>query len=312
MLTALSGFFVIWVVVGVGWLLAHLKIMDDKAQAYLARAAFFAGLPCLLFNSMLNAKLSRVFSTNVIVSVLTIFCAAAGYLIVARIVWKPSPGRMVIGAFGASYVNANNMGVPITLAVLGDSSWVAPVLLVQVIFLQPLGLALLDVQRAKREGKQTSWLTYLVAPFQNPMTIAVLSGILCNILNLSIPAMVTDTVEIIGGLAVPAMLIAFGISLRLGPLPGSKDAGQTWFIAAMKTVIMPAIAVGLSLLFQLDKETILAVTVMAGLPCAQNVFVFAMRGKESLTLARDVIFITSFASIPMITAYTALLHVVLP
>lgn len=105
------------------------------------------------------------------------------------------------------------------------------------------------------------------------------------------------------------MLIAFGISLRTGPLPGQGNVAETVTISMLKVLFQPLVAFALArFVFGLDPVTTLAVTVMAGLPTAQNVFIFAMRGDESVQLARDVIFITSLASIPAVTGMAALVQ----
>lgn len=309
MIGVLNGFMTIWVVVGVGWLLAQLKILDEGAQHVLSKVAFHAGLPCLLFGSLLRAELGRIFSTNVIVSILAIALTVTLYLIPAALRWRRDPGHLVIGSFGSAYVNANNMGLPIAAYVVGDTSWVAPILLIQVIFLQPFGLALLDVLAAKKEHREVATWEYVTLPLRNPMTVGVLLGVILNLTQLHPPQVIVNITDVIGGISVPAMLIAFGISLRLGPLPGKGNLGETIYISVLKVLVQPLIALCLARwLFHFDVVTTLAVTVMAGLPTAQNVFVFAMRAKESVQLARDVIFITSLASIPAITAYAALVH----
>lgn len=309
----LSGFFSIWFVIGIGWLMAHLKVLDETAQRILSQVAFFIGVPALLFNSLATAELGRIFSRNVIVSVLAIFIALAIYLIPAKLIWHRDAGHQVIGGFGSCYVNANNMGLPIAAYVLSDTSWVAPILLIQVIFLQPLGLSILDSLRARRRGEHISWVANVTLPLRNPMTLGTLAGLIVNLAGWRMPDLFTNTVGLVGGIAVPAMLVAFGISLRTGPLPGQGNVGETVFISVLKVILMPLIAFGLAhFVFALDPVTTLAVTVMAGLPTAQNVFVFAMRGEESVQLARDVIFITSLASIPAITAFAAMVHAVAP
>lgn len=304
----LAGFFTIWAVIAVGWLLAQLKVLDEQAQGILSKVAFYVGVPALLFSSLRTADVGRVFSSNVIVSVLAIAATLAIYLIGARLIWRRDAGHLVIGGFASCYVNANNMGLPIAAYVLGDTTWVAPILLIQVIFLQPIGLSILDGLAAKRDGKATSLTRNLTLPFRNPMTLGVLAGLAVNLSGIWLPKVLLDTADLVGGIAVPAMLIAFGISLRLGPLPGQGNAAETAFISVLKIIAMPLIAFGLARLFGLDATTTLAVTVMAALPTAQNVFVFAMRGLESVQLARDAIFITSFASIPAVTVIAALLH----
>ena len=52
---------------------------------------------------------------------------------------------------------------------------------------------------------------------------------------------------------------------------------------------------------------LLAVTVIAALPTAQNVFTFAMRYDRAVILARDSIFVATVLSVPAILVITWLL-----
>jgi predicted permease len=52
---------------------------------------------------------------------------------------------------------------------------------------------------------------------------------------------------------------------------------------------------------------LLAVTVIAALPTAQNVFTFAMRYDRGVILARDMIFVATLLSVPAILIITWLL-----
>ncbi|MGB3955601.1 MAG: AEC family transporter [Brooklawnia sp.] len=305
----LSGFFTIWFVIGIGWLMAHLKVLDHTAQGVLSKVSFYVGLPALLFSALRVAELERIFSLNVIVSALAIFITLGVYLVLASTLWKRDWGHRVIGGFCSCYVNANNMGLPIAAYVLQDTSWVAPILLIQVIFLQPVGLSILDALVARRHGQTTSWWYNVSLPLRNPMTLGVAAGLVANLLELPLPGLLLGTIDLVAGISVPAMLVAFGISLRTGPLPGRGNVAETISVSALKVIFQPLVGFLLArFVFGLDPVTTLAVTVMAGLPTAQNVFVFAMRGDQSVQLARDVIFITSLASIPAVTAMAAVVN----
>ena len=63
--------------------------------------------------------------------------------------WRTRPAELATGALASSYVNAGNLGVPIAVYVLGDASYVAPVLLFQVLVLAPVGLTVLAGSRAE-------------------------------------------------------------------------------------------------------------------------------------------------------------------
>lgn len=52
--------------------------------------------------------------------------------------------KTVIGTLCSMYVNAGNLGLPIATYVLGDAALVAPVLLLQLLLLQPVAMAVLD------------------------------------------------------------------------------------------------------------------------------------------------------------------------
>lgn len=314
MLDVLSGFTTIWLVIGVGVLVAHIGFFGAEAERMLSRLAFFVGLPPLMVMTMLRADLERIFSRNVIASIGAILVSGCLYLgsclVRATLADRPRPGasHLVIGTFCSAYVNANNMGMPIAAYVLRDTSWVAPVLMTQVIVLQPLGLSLLDADNARRTGQPTSVLRNLSMPFRNPMTIGVLVGLGANLLGWTPPPLVADTLDLLAGIAVPAMLVAFGISLRLGPLPGREGGAETARICVLKLLVQPAAAWLLARLLGLDLPTSLAVVVMAGLPTAQNVFVFSSRYDTDVRLARDAIFITTICSIPTIAGWVALVH----
>jgi len=71
---------------------------------------------------------------------------------------------------------------------------------------------------------------------------------------------------------------------------------------------MPVVAYVLARwVFGLDGVSLLAATMTAALPTAQNVFVYAMRYRTAVPLARDVVSTTTVACIPALVAITALL-----
>ncbi|MGH3331729.1 MAG: AEC family transporter, partial [Nocardioidaceae bacterium] len=113
----------------------------------------------------------------------------------------------------------------------------------------------------------------------------------------------------VAGMAVPAMLIAYGVSLRLGPLPGAgPGAVEIGYITTLKLVVQPLVAyLTARFLLGLGETALLAVTVTAALPTAQNIFVHATRYDRAVLLARDSIFVTTILSVPALVAIAALL-----
>lgn len=308
MLGALGGISNIWVVIGVGWLVAHFGVVGQSGRRLMAILAFTVASPALLFGMMARASLEHVFSTTIVVSVLAILATGALYLVVARVLFRPELGGMVIGCMASMYTNAANFGIPIALALLGDATWAAPILLMQVVVLMPIILGLLDVARMREEGRRLSLGHYLVLPFRNPLTVGMAGGLLVNVTGIDLPAAVWAPIDTVAGMAVPLMLMAFGVSLRLDPVPGrGEHSPHAWTTVALKTVVHPLIAYLLGLAFGMSGHDLYAVVVLAALPAAQNVYVIATRYRESELLARDSVFWSTFLSIGSLLAIAALL-----
>ena len=124
-----------------------------------------------------------------------------------------------------------------------------------------------------------------------------------------LPLIINAPLTLVGGIAVPAMLLAYGISLRLGPRPGSGEPPiQIATLVSIKLIVQPITAylIGAYALGLVGRD-LLAVTVIAALPTAQNVFTFAVRYDRGVILARDMIFVATLLSVPVILIITWLL-----
>ncbi len=305
MSAVLEGFATIVAVIALGAFLAQIRVLDLPAQVLLSRLAFFVASPALLVTVLADTDVTAVFSRNLAASFVGVAVASLLYIASARLVLHRQPAETVIGALCAAYVNAGNLGLPIAAYVLGDVALVAPVLLMQLLVLQPIALAVLD--HTTSTGP-ISVARLLARPLRTPLTVGSLIGLALAVTGLDLPPAVHDPLALVGGMAVPAMLLAYGISLRLGPPPGhGTSAAELTWLAILKLVVQPAAACLTGVLLGLDDAALLAVTVLSALPTAQNIFVHATRYDRAVGLARDTIFLTTVLSVPTILLITALL-----
>lgn len=299
-----DGFATIVALIALGSLLAHLRVIDAAGQRTLSTLAFFVASPALLLTVLEDSDLGAVFSDN-LVAIAAAVVVSATLSAAVSLARRRGLGESVVGTLCSSYQNSANLGIPIAAYVLGDAALVAPLLLLQLLVLQPLALTLLDVA-ASEEGLRLDRV--LARPVRNPITIGSLIGLALAATGVDLPAAVQDPLALLGGMAVPAMLLAYGVSLRLGPLPGrGVPAADLATTVALKMVVQPlaAYAVGRFAL-GLEGDALLAVTVLSALPTAQNVFIIASRYDRAVLLARDAILLSTLASVPVIVAITAL------
>jgi predicted permease len=301
MTSVLSGVGLVASIIAVGYVLGRYQVLGAGADLVLAKLAFFAATPALLFVTLLDADPAAVFSTSALVSLIVAAILAVGYVLVARGLWRRPGTEVTVGALSASYVNVGNLGIPILVFTVGSAAPVAPVLLYQLLLMAPAAFTTLDLLTGRR---QRSWLETTLLPIRNPVVLASFAGFVLATAGWQPPTLVLAPVEMIAGIAVPVMLLTFGISLHGAPMPsGGAGTGPLWLAAVLKVLVGPALAYLLGrLAFGLTGVDLLTATVISALPTAQNVFVFALRYDRGTSLARDAVLVTTAAALPAIVA----------
>jgi len=303
----LQGFLVIAAVIGVGYCLGKLEVLGRGAQEVLSRLVFFAGTPALLFVTLISADLGDVVSPTLAVTALSTTLVALIYASIAHWSLKRSTGDTVIGALSSSYVNAGNLGIPITVFVFGNAALVAPVMLFQVVVIAPIAYAILDINAniSQSVGQR------LLRPLRNPITISSFLGMAVSGTGIAVPSILLEPVGLVAGVAVPGALIAFGLSLAAGLRTAQPvSAVDLGLVTFLKLVIHPALTFLLArFVFGMEDVLLLAVTLFAALPTAQNVLIAAVRYDSGRGIARQAALVTTAVSILPMIAIVALVDV---
>jgi malonate transporter len=305
MVGVLIGFAIIAFVIGVGYAIGRSQLLGPDAVPVLSRLSFFVLSPALLFTVLAEADVAALFSELLPTTVSVAALALVVFALVAVLLWRRAVPEATIGSLSSAYANAMNMGLPLSAYVLGDAAASAPVFLLQLLVITPIALTILDLST----GGRPSIGRILLQPVRNPLIIASALGFVIAVTGVEVPPEVFRPFELIGGAAVPVILVAFGMSLHgtrlLAPGEFRKD---TILASALKLVFMPLAAwvVG-RFVFGLDDEALFAAVILMALPTGQNVFNYAHRYRRGEVLARDVVFITTVGSFPAMLIVAALL-----
>ena len=104
---------------------------------------------------------------------------------------------------------------------------------------------------------------------------------------------------------------AGGVDGGVGGPEGSTDRGERgavlWVSVAWKLVVVPLLALGLGAALGLRGPALLVPITTAGLPSAQNVFMYATRYGAAKPLARDCVLLTTVGFVPVVLLAAALL-----
>lgn len=294
----LSGFAVVWAVIAVGYLVGRTGVLGENARYVLNRLTFFVASPALLFTTLSASEPTSVLGPFLGIAAVSSVATALAFILVTRWWLRRDLTETTIGAMSASTVNSANLGLPIALYVLGNMEYAAPVILWQLALYSPVCLAILDASTSRH---RTTPLSMLVQTAKNPMIVGSLAGLACAVFDITLPQPLADPIELIAGASIPAMLIAFGISL-VGSKPLQASGGRradTVIATALKLVFQPLVAwAAAQWIFGLDASETFIVVIMAALPTAQNIFVTASRYERGVILAKDTVLLTTVVAVP--------------
>lgn len=290
-----SGILIVSAVIAVGYIAARFRILGPEVQGALTRTAYYVTNPALLFTVVARSDIRAALGTDAPLALLSAAIVGLLYCAASFMFFRRPAAETAVGAMASSYANANNIGIPVSLYAVGTAQHVAPVLLVQILVMAPFYLTVLGVV----SGSKVSWRKLLVTPLANPMIIASALGAAVALTGWGAPDLLQKPIDMLAGGAVPMVLLAFGLSLA-GRAPLQKGDGRVETLVAtfLKVAGMPVVVWVLGrFVFGLEGQHLLASVIMAALPTAQNVFLFASPYGRGMTVARDVILCTTLLSV---------------
>lgn len=289
MLGVITGFAIILAVIFTGWFLAQKGVIgSDKERLMFNRVAFYAATPALIFSSVAKSDPQTILSPVTVAIVIATVVTAAVY---CAIFWRKGIARMSTGAGSTSFFNSVNIGFPVSIYVIGEATWVVPIMLLQMAVLTPIVLAGIS-------GK--SPLGAMKTGLLSPVVVAGIAGLVVALAGIDVPAPVMEPIALLGGASIPMVLMSFGASLKsTRVLEDAQYRAEIWGATALKLVGMPLAGYLTALAMGMNEDLTYATVILCALPTAQNIYNYAATFQKGETIARDTVFITTFASLPV-------------
>jgi malonate transporter len=110
---------------------------------------------------------------------------------------------------------------------------------------------------------------------RNPLVLATVAGLLCNVLGLALPLPAQQFLQRLADASIALGLLAVGAALRWGRNEGHW-AGSLW-VLVVKLLILPAVAWGVARQVGLEGLALQVAVLFAALPSASSAYILAMR-----------------------------------
>jgi malate permease and related proteins len=288
----------IFIVASVGFAMARVFKADVRT---VSRITFNALSPCLVFSLMVGSSLSAgAFARMMLLTFLSI--GIVGLL--ARVfTWPMRLDRPTFSAvlLVVMFSNSGNYGLPVVLFAFGrDALAHAAVYFVgNAVAAYSLGVFIASA------GRKSVWQAVRGIVRVPAMWGAVGAALIVS-LGVSVPAALMRPIDLLGGAALPVMILVLGMQLERSVWP--ERPGLVVLAVVLTLVVTPAIAAGVAELLGLTGAARQAAILQAGMPSAVLTTILALEFDVAPTFVTACVMLSTLASPLTVTLLIAALR----
>ena len=272
-------------IAGLGYAWSLLRLRYDGQ--FISRIVMDIGAPCLIIATMQKSQLPVEQLWKISLITLT---GLALLFVINMLVLKTArlSRRTYLGPL--SFANTGNMGVPICLFAFGEQA-----LAVALVWFMVTSMVHFSLGVALAGSRNAFW-----ALLTSPVFYAAVLSIALVITGWQIPAALFNTIDLLGGIAIPLMLFSLGVSLhKLKPASFTRST----MLAVLR--LGGGFAVGLLLCWLFDLQGVIAgvVIIQSAMPSAVFNYLLAVSyQREPQEVAGIVVISTllSFLTLPFL------------
>ncbi|CAG8871029.1 hypothetical protein PS627_04245 [Pseudomonas fluorescens] len=277
----------VFIVAGIGY--AWARSGHAYPTDFIARLVMTIGTPSLVLSTLARTELdAKAFASMAIACMLAMVSMGILGTLLSRLFRQD--WRVLVPAF--MFPNTGNMGLPISLYAFGEHGLALAVafFLTLSIFQFTVGIAL--------SGGATSARDLI----RNPIVISLAISLPVIFLDLELPRWLGNTVDLLGGMTIPLMLLTLGVSLASIKL---NHVGKGMLLGGARIVLGAGVGWGLGLALGLEPLAHAVLVVQSSMPVAVFNYLMAVRANRSPEQVANLVMcstVLSFVLLPVILA----------
>ena len=286
-----------FLIIGLGFGAGRTGFFTETATAWLTKFVFYFALSAMLFKFSANLSFTDVFDITFVAAYLWATGFVYGLVLMAAFLRGTSIEEASFEAQCGVIGNVGFLGVPMLTLLMGEAA-IGPVMLVLSIDLIVFGSLIVILVTGSRDGTVGAGILRPVGLglLKNPMIVSITLGLLWSASGVTIPGVMNDFLDLLGGAATPGALFAIGASLATKRAEHPMVAG---WLSLSKLGLHPLFAAfACFVLFPVDPYSAAVMIAAASLPVAGNVYILAEHyGVAPQRVSASILISTAFAVI---------------
>jgi malonate transporter len=288
----------------IGFACGKLKQIPDTALAWMNFFIVYVALPALFYRILAQTPFEQLAQVDfVFATTLSTFWAFAVAFAIGMAIRRGQIAESTIAGLAGGYGNIGYMGPGLALATLGPQAAV-PVALIfcfDTLLLFTIVPFLMALAKPQQVSIGATALEVVKRIITHPLVIATAVGIASAALHFQPPVALDRLMQFLQNAAAPCALFTLGVTVALRPL--KKTPWEVPFLTAVKLVLHPVLMfLLLSLFGPFDQTWVNTAVLMAALPPALNVFVFARQYDTWVEQASSAVLIGTLVSVVTLTS----------
>lgn len=298
----LGKVFVLFLLLLAGFAARRLQLFDDATTRGLNTILLKITLPALTIVSMQMNYNAALLAESIQLLGISICVYAASFLIALALplFLKPKSGEKGVFQFVILFSNVAFMGFPVVKSVFGESAlFYAAIYNLPFNFLSfTLGVILLMQDRSfSRTTEIGSGYRISIKQLLNPGVVAVLIGFAFFALNIRLPQVIKEPLELLGNVTIPMSMFVIGAILAQNSLTKAFTNWRLYVLAALRLLVLPYI-LWLILRNVIDNKMFLGVIVLiCGMPAAASTPILAQAYGGNYETAAQSVFLSTMLSV---------------
>ena len=280
------------------------KAIPDSGLAWMDFFILYVALPALFYRIVAQTPLEQLANPRFIVgTMLATFCAFSLSFAIGMMIRRGQVAESTIAGLAGGYGNIGYMGPGLALATLGSEA-TAPVALIfcfDNILLFSLVPFLMTLAGREKRSFAADAIDVIKRVMLHPLMVATMLGVLSAAVHYEPPVALDRLMQFLQNAAAPTALFTLGVTVALRPL--NKMPWDVPLTIMAKLIVHPTLAFTfMSLLGPFAEIWVYTAVLMAALPPALNVFVFARQYDVWVEQASSAVLFGTLISVATLTS----------
>lgn len=292
--TAAMQVAILYIIVAVGFICDRVGLYTEKAARLTNDLLFYIVTPAIIVQSFTAIAYTPESLRNLLLSFLGGAALHVAAILISLPFFRKGDKRTAnVYKFACVYGNVGYMALPLAAAVLGSEGvfFCSGVLIPFNIFAFTHGVHLMTSTLGEKTKFDVKSLIL------NPGAISVVIGMPLFLLHITLPRILAEPVSYIASLNTPLAMLMFGTYLSKTDLRKMFFRKETYFVAFLKLIVLPAVMLGGLKLLGVPPVLCTALLISASAPTANNTVMFATKYGNDTAAASQTIAVVSFLSV---------------